>query len=401
MILITVFRPQAFATTKQLKCLPAALTYGHVPVGATETLLAAIINNGRSSVAISSVRASNSKFKVSNLKLPRVLAAGERLEVSVLFVPSKTGHVDAELNVFSNASNPKITLRLSGAGVTTETIAARPRTVSFGEVKMGESSTLPIALTNSRPEKLTLTSLQTTGSEFSVTGVKFPLTLAKGESVTLRATFKPSSTGLTGGSSFISGPSLNIPLTGTGKSASKRELTISPTTLNFGKVSLGTEATLSLGLHASGENVTVSSISSNSSEFDPPKVGLPLTILAGKEVLVNVTFKPAKSGNASGTLSFISNAVDTRRSEPISGSGVAPYVRLSWIASISPHVKGYNVYRGTSSGAQTRINSSLDAGTTYDDLTIVPGHTYYYSTTAVNSSGKESARSEKVEVVVP
>jgi hypothetical protein len=35
------------------------------------------------------------------------------------------------------------------------------------------------------------------------------------------------------------------------------------------------------------------------------------------------------------------------------------------------------------------------------DSTIVDGKTYYYATTAVNSSGKESGYSNRVKIVVP
>ena len=63
---------------------------------------------------------------------------------------------------------------------------------------------------------------------------------------------------------------------------------------------------------------------------------------------------------------------------------------------------GYNVYRGgASSGPFKKINSALDANTAYQDSTVVSGHTYYYSATAVDSAGKESSLSTPVEAVVP
>jgi len=404
MILVTILPARLFAATTQLSCSPTTLGYGTVAVGASETLLAAVTNNGPSSITISSVSANTSEFKISNLKLPHVLAAGATLEVGVIFAPSVAGWRNGQLMFLSNASNRTLNLGVWGNGVQTETLDARPPNLSFGDVKVGESSTLPVVVTNTRNWNVTLTGLETTGNGFSVTGPKFPITLGQGKSVTLKATFKPNAVGLTGGSSFVSGPSLNIPLTGTGTgtSASKPELTISPATLNFGKVAVGGRAALTLGLHASGGNVDVSSISSNSSQFSVQKIELPLTVPAGKEVSVNVTFTPKNDGNSSGALSFASNAVDARVSEPVAGTGTAPYVSLSWIPSTSEHITGYNVYRSTSSSATpSKLNSKLDPETTYTDPTVVPGHTYYYSTTAVNSSGKESAHSERVEVAVP
>jgi len=59
------------------------------------------------------------------------------------------------------------------------------------------------------------------------------------------------------------------------------------------------------------------------------------------------------------------------------------------------------VYRGTTSGVYTKINSSLDPGTSYTDSTVASGTTYYYAATSVNSSGQESTYSSPIQVAVP
>jgi hypothetical protein len=80
---------------------------------------------------------------------------------------------------------------------------------------------------------------------------------------------------------------------------------------------------------------------------------------------------------------------------------VAQYVNLSWSPS-SSSVAGYNVYRGTqSAGPFTKINSSLETATVYTDNSVTSGQTYYYATTAVNSSGVESSYSNVAQAVVP
>ncbi|MFI5088939.1 MAG: choice-of-anchor R domain-containing protein [Terriglobales bacterium] len=74
---------------------------------------------------------------------------------------------------------------------------------------------------------------------------------------------------------------------------------------------------------------------------------------------------------------------------------------LSWTASTSS-VVGYNVYRATQSGGPyTMINTALQAGTSYADLSVQAGSTYYYVVTAVSSSGTESVNSSQVTAVVP
>jgi hypothetical protein len=77
-------------------------------------------------------------------------------------------------------------------------------------------------------------------------------------------------------------------------------------------------------------------------------------------------------------------------------------VDLSWNASVSPSIAGYNVYRTTTAGSgYVKINSALVSGTSYTDTTIVGGQTYFYVTTAVDSSNNESDFSNVVQATVP
>jgi SdrD B-like domain len=76
-------------------------------------------------------------------------------------------------------------------------------------------------------------------------------------------------------------------------------------------------------------------------------------------------------------------------------------VALTWNASTST-VSGYNVYRSTlSGGSYLRINSSLVAGLSYTDSTVQNTTTYYYVTTAVDSTGTESVYSNQVSAAIP
>jgi large repetitive protein len=76
-------------------------------------------------------------------------------------------------------------------------------------------------------------------------------------------------------------------------------------------------------------------------------------------------------------------------------------VDLSWKASTSDDVDGYNVYRGPDGTTWKKINPSLIASTLYSDSTVANGTTYYYTTTAVNIDGNESGKSAAVKAVIP
>jgi fibronectin type 3 domain-containing protein len=70
---------------------------------------------------------------------------------------------------------------------------------------------------------------------------------------------------------------------------------------------------------------------------------------------------------------------------------------------MSSDVIGYNIYRGAvSAGPYSKINSSLNVGTTYTDNSVVDGQTYYYVSTAVSSNNQESAYSSPPQrAVIP
>jgi fibronectin type 3 domain-containing protein len=150
--------------------------------------------------------------------------------------------------------------------------------------------------------------------------------------------------------------------------------------------------------------VTISSASASTSEFSISGLTLPLTLSAGQSKSFTVTFTPQASGSASATLSVSSNASNSSASQGLTGTGAAAVqhsVSLSWNASTGT-VAGYNIYRGTvSGGPYSKVNSALDVITSYTDSTVQSGSTYYYVTTAVDGSGKESAQSNQVQVVIP
>ena len=83
-------------------------------------------------------------------------------------------------------------------------------------------------------------------------------------------------------------------------------------------------------------------------------------------------------------------------------TAISHSVALSWAASTSSGVIGYNVYRSaTSGGPYTKLNGSPGALTSYTDSTVLAGQTYYYVVTAVDASSNESAHSNQAQAVVP
>jgi hypothetical protein len=284
-----------------------------------------------------------------------------------------------------------------------------PSSVSFGNVQTGTSQTLSETLSNTGGSSLTVTQATAAGAGFSISGLDTPLTLTVGQSVPFKVTFAPQSLGNFTGSvtlvSDASNPSLTISLTGSGTEQQAQGLLgVSPATISVGNVTVGTSGSQTGTLNATTANVTVSSVSVDSSEFVISGLSFPVTITAGESVNFTVTFTPQTIGAVSGNASFISDASNSPTPATLTGTGAPSVhtVNLSWTASNSPDVVGYNVYRRTgATGSYGQINTVLDATTEYTDASVADGQTYYYETTAVNSNDEESARSNSVQAVIP
>jgi large repetitive protein len=76
-------------------------------------------------------------------------------------------------------------------------------------------------------------------------------------------------------------------------------------------------------------------------------------------------------------------------------------VDLSWKASTSSDVSGYNLYRSPDGATWKKINASTIASTLYADSTVANGSTYYYAATAVDIYGHESSKTAPIKVVIP
>lgn len=76
-------------------------------------------------------------------------------------------------------------------------------------------------------------------------------------------------------------------------------------------------------------------------------------------------------------------------------------IRLSWTASVTPNVDGYNIYRGTTAGQTTaKINPALVTALTFDDTNGTGNVVYFYAVTAVKGN-LESLKSGEASASFP
>ena len=184
-------------------------------------------------------------------------------------------------------------------------------------------------------------------------------------------------------------------------------LTASPTSLAFGAVVIGSCSTLPVILAATGSGpVTISQVSVMGPGLTASGLSLPYSLSPGQNTDLSITFCPITGAGVTGSVSVVSNASNSPAVVSLSGTGQQPprYVVLSWSASTSPGVTGYNVFRSNvSGGPYIQVNTSLVVATSYTDNSsaLQAGTTYYYVTTAVNSTGIQSGYSNQAAATIP
>jgi hypothetical protein len=185
-------------------------------------------------------------------------------------------------------------------------------------------------------------------------------------------------------------------------------LTVSPTSVAFGDISLNSPGTETVTLTSSGTAaLTISAGAIAGTGFSMSGVSWPVTLNPGQTATLNIQFDPTATGAATGTVTLSSNASSgSTTAISLTGTGETPAyeVDLSWDAPISSSdpVAGYNIYRAVSgSSTYALLNSTADGSTTYADTTVVGGTAYIYYVESVDAEGNQSGPSNTYSVTIP
>jgi hypothetical protein len=288
-------------------------------------------------------------------------------------------------------------------------IQVSPTSINFGNGVVGTNLSQVLIIKNTGTAALTVSQVTATGSAFSVSGFSLPLNVSAGQQTTITVAFLPTVVGsATGNISIVSNAPTSPTSVGLSAAGIAATLTlgISPTSLSFGNATTGTfSAAQNVTITNTGNsNVWISQITLSGAGYTMTGGSAPVTLTPSQNIALSVQFSPNVAGTVNGNISIASNASGSPATVSLTGTGVAPVqhsVALTWNASTST-VAGYNVYRSTvSGGPYAKINSSLVAALNYTDSTVQSGTTYYYVTTAVDSSGSESVFSNEVSAIIP
>ncbi len=307
----------------QLSINPSSVAFGDVEVNTASTQTVILSNAGTGNLTVSQAAVSGAGFTTTGQTFPLTLSAGQSSSLSVQFAPTVTGSTTGSVSLVSNASTSPSSVSLNGNGVRHH-LSIIPSTVSFGNVMVGTANTQPVTLTNSGTANLNISQGSVTGAGFSMSGLSFPLSLAPGQSSTFNAQFAPTVSGSASGTVSINSNAHDSPtvasLAGSGTQAA---LSLSPTSMSFGNVVVGSSGSQALKMTNTGTaTLTISQASVTGTAFSLSGATFPLNINPGASSSLTVAFAPTTTGSASETLTIASNAPNSPASVALSGSGV-------------------------------------------------------------------------------
>jgi hypothetical protein len=249
----------------------------------------------------------------------------------------------------------------ASTGSTTIALGLSPSSVSFGDVTIGQSGTKTVTLTSTGNGILTISGISVAGNGFTASGPHLPISLSAGQSTTISVLFKPTASAVDSGTVTIASnavePSMTVALSGTGTTAATSVLSVSPSSVAFGTVSVGSEVTKTVQLASTGTaSVTISGMTFSGSGISVTGLAVPLTLAAGKDASLTITYKPSSAGTLAGSVSIASNASDP--SELVALSGTATTTPTSTLTATPSSITFGNVVVGTQTTQTIRLANS-------------------------------------------
>jgi hypothetical protein len=189
----------------------------------------------------------------------------------------------------------------------------------------------------------------------------------------------------------------NVTIKGQGIPPAAPQLSLLPTNLSFGNQQQSTTSStiLSTVSNSGNANLTISGISvsgTNSGDFalTGGTCTTSTTLAPNANCTIGIQFTPSSTNTESAQVSITDNAVGSPHTISLFGNGIATathYVTLTWNASDSSNLVGYNVYRGTQTGGPYTLLTPTPLSTLgYTDAAVTHGTPYFYVVTVVGAN---------------
>ena len=261
---------------------------------------------------------------------------------------------------------------VSGQNHAQSAIQVIPGAVNFGSVGVGKQVSHTATVVNNSKTIVTLTKATISRSEFSISGLKFPLFLNPGQKSNFTVWYKGGRAGKAAGTLSFNGepgsPNLVILTASTGSSG--QQLTVSPASHNFGNVTVNTVANAAVSLTNSGAaNLTISRIMVSGTGFAASPIKTPTTVPAGGNVVLNVTFSPKTSGNFYGAVTVSSDDSDTP-TETVALDGTATTQTIGKLIATPAAINFNNVKQGSTASAVTTLKNVGTSNVTLSQINL-------------------------------
>ncbi len=251
------------------------------------------------------------------------LVPGAGCSITATFTPQLPGTRISALEINSDASTALDFISLTGSA-NPSSLTFSPTSLDFGTLLVGSTSTLSIQVTNTSTTPAIFNGIAATGDYTLSESCPTPgNSLAPAASCTIKATFAPTQSGTRSGAikvaSSLSNLPLTIPLTGIG---AQSHLQANPASLDFGSLTLGASADLTLTLSNSGTAPITKLALAITGDYTIATPCAVTTLNAGDSCSLTLAFTPSTTGVRTGTLSVTSSDVNSPMKLPLTGTGV-------------------------------------------------------------------------------
>lgn len=315
--------------TPTLALDPGAVDFGTLTLGTTSSVqLVTLTNTGSADASFST--ATSAPFALAappagSTACGTTLLIGASCVVGVTFTPVVVGGIPGTLVVNSNASNPRITVSLSGTGISGPPPRALnvPGSIDFAVQAFGTRSLArALTITNTTAQAVTVTDIVLSGDFSADEGC--PVVPARG-SCSVNVYFTPTARGTRFGQASITVAGDTRPyivtLGGDGGPNPLPVLVASPSRIGFGNALVGPAGPQkSITLANVGELPVVLGSIVSPGDFLVSN-HCPATLPAGSNCTLDVVFYPRLAGLRSQTLQVPSNAGNSPARVDLSGTG--------------------------------------------------------------------------------
>ena len=358
---------------------PLSLNFGNVNVSGSSTMSFTIINTGNYAATVSNI-STPSGFSIQGNTSFTVQANNSQV-VNVIFSPTSAITYSGNISITSNANN--LTIPVQGVGIQQAIIGISPTILSF-TTTVNTTQSQNITVSNTGNATLTIASI-TLPNGF--TAIPSNFNISPGNSQVVIITFAPLAVQTYSGQAVINSNAASgtnaVSLSGTGTSVPLGNLTVNPSSLNFGTIPILSSSQLTFNLTNTGNaSVNVTGITTPAGFSIIGSTSFQVGQGASHQVIVQ--FLPISITNYSGVINISSDANNVSLNVQGSGSAVQQA-----IITINPSNLNYSTVINTQQTKGFAVSNSGSGQLNVTSIQVPLNYTANPTSFSVNPGGSQ------------